>query len=100
MRVNISEIRFGERTRLILLDGREVRPLEDPILLDAGWFVPCGLGFEDGDGKEEEFIFALADVAAIRNCMTADEKILRDTGDSVVDVEADIRADLKRGRSR
>ena len=65
--IKIAELTFDTETRLVLRSGKEVRPLEDPILLDAGWFVPCSFGFTDGDGEDHSEMISLEeDVTMIR----------------------------------
>lgn len=113
MRVRWQDIRFDDETRLELRDKQIVRPLslgfrfrpsgdEGP----AGVFVICATGrtipSTDPDvemrGAEELREVYLGDVAEIRRAMTAAQKILR--VDTVIDVEADIRAELAGGKIR
>ena len=65
--VRVGELAFNERTWIVLRSGKEVRPLEDPILLDAGWFIPCGFGFDDAAGVEHEEMIGIDEITMIRN---------------------------------
>ena len=92
-----AQIRFTENTRIVLKDGRVVRPIEDRFRFcpsgdegPAGTLVLCSLGFEEPDpcpppGEEPGKIEAvreiyISSIAEIQGARVTPEEEARLTG--------------------